>query len=613
MTEPTASPASPPPPSGAPSVPAPAIIPASAAISSAPLLSTPRLVTVNGVNWPNVLDFTHIFRGFRLAINPAKLMIALLAILLIYVAGRLFDSVWGPQVARNEIQQFVSRTSEDYKSWRATQLEARQSNLSRDLRQYTSLEYDQRDKVSADPAQARKALKDAYYKQFDDAQQAALKERQAEESQIKNLSAGTHLSYAAAAETYRARQASASGALLNQMQDLRDTVGHGIFDTFLQYETLQFDRLVENTLTFVRVAPVRSVDVNSSIEGQAVSGALLSRDAASLWRSDTVLGCIANMTITAPRWLFSGAAPMQWRPDNADTWSGWLKMIAYRAGYLLTLIVFAVFSLLILALTGASIARLSALELAGIDRPPLKDVFLFALTRLWTFIKAPVMPFVIVLVIGVVIALLAMVGAIPWLGPIIIGVLFFLTLAVCFVLMLLLLGVLGGFNLLYPTIAVEGADSFDAMSRSFAYVYSRPWRLLFYTVTALIYGVITFLFVSFAVYLILLLAHTFVGWGMGLFGAHYGTYSGAPALDTLWPAPQFLRLVQPINWYAMSWAEFTGALFLHFWLFLLITGIGAYVISYYFSSHTIIYLLLRRSVDGQNLRDVYMEEAGSKK
>ena len=35
---------------------------------------------------------------------------------------------------------------------------------------------------------------------------------------------------------------------------------------------------------------------------------------------------------------------------------------------------------------------------------------------------------------------------------------------------------------------------------------------------------------------------------------------------------------------------------------------GAYVVSYYFSTHTIIYGLLRRSVDGQSLTDVYATE-----
>ena len=80
--------------------------------------------------------------------------------------------------------------------------------------------------------------------------------------------------------------------------------------------------------------------------------------------------------------------------------------------------------------------------------------------------------------------LVGLVGAVPWIGPIIVGALFFLFLAVAFVLMLLMLGILGGFHLLYPAVAVEGADAFDAMSRAFAYVYSRPWRLLWYSLVA---------------------------------------------------------------------------------------------------------------------------------
>ena len=44
--------------------------------AAAAVLPTPRLVTVNDINWSGVFDFIHVFRGFRLAINPAKLAIA---------------------------------------------------------------------------------------------------------------------------------------------------------------------------------------------------------------------------------------------------------------------------------------------------------------------------------------------------------------------------------------------------------------------------------------------------------------------------------------------------------------------------------------------------------
>ena len=261
-----------------------------------------------------------------------------------------------------------------------------------------------------------------------------------------------------------------------------------------------------------------------------------------------------------------------------------------------------------MAFTGATIARLSALEMAGIERAPLKDVMLFAVRRLWVFVKAPVTPFLILLAIGALLVAAGLVGAVPFIGEIILGVLYIVLIAVGFVMMLLLLGILGGFHLLYPTIAVEGSDAFDAMSRAFAYVYARPWRLLFYTVVSLIYGVITFLFVSFAIYLVLLLTHTFVGWGTSVFGYNHGWYSGLPKFDTLWPVPDLSRMIDTPNWYAMSWTEFIGSQFLHFWVYMLVTCTGAYVVSYYFSTHTIIYLLLRRSVDGQSTTEVFLEE-----
>jgi hypothetical protein len=585
--------------------------PASSMAVTAASLPTPRLVTVNDVNWSSVLDFTHLFRGFRLAINPAKLAIALLAILLIYAAGRLFDAVWGPQADRNEMTSFVAMTKGDYADQRVRRLESRKDALEQLLRaEEGAISSKDRDSLKESPRAAYRTLANVYRDQFFKAVDSAAQMRaQTEKNPPDSTSQHSLFPVKTPAELERNERQAAAKTLLDKMTVLRKTVGFGIFDTFLAFESAQFNELVQDTLSLIRITPVRGAGAASDDANQAaISSGLVSVDSSRLWRSDTVVGCIANMAIAAPYWFFRGTAPMQWRPDDAGTWTGWFKMIAYHAIYFISALALAVFSLLLLAIAGASITRLSAMELAGIERAPLKDVFFFAFRRLWVFIKAPIMPLVIILAIGLVLAVVSMFGAIPFVGPIVIGVFFFVFLAVSFVLMLLLLGILGGYNLLCPTIAVEGADAFDAMSRSFAYVYSRPWRLLFYTIVSLVYGVLTFLFVSFAVYLILLLTHTFVGWGMDLFGAHDGAYTGSSALDTLWPPPQFFQPISPINWYAMSYAEWLGSLCLHFWVFLLITGIGAYVISYYFSSHTIIYLLLRRSVDGQHLREVYLEE-----
>jgi len=46
---------------------------------------------------------------------------------------------------------------------------------------------------------------------------------------------------------------------------------------------------------------------------------------------------------------------------------------------------------------------------------------------------------------------------IPFVGPILVGVFYFLALAAGFVMTLVALGTAGGLNLMYPTIAVEGS------------------------------------------------------------------------------------------------------------------------------------------------------------
>ncbi len=346
-----------------------------------------RHVTVAGVDWHRVLDFSQLFRGFRLAINPAKIVIALLAILFIYAAGCAFDFAWGPQVFSGEIAAYQEKQPDQYAQWREESLNARTSNLESHLQLAAShdkeMTLERIDYLKNKPAQAYRALKQnfesRFYADVADAHEGRIK---AEEDRRNNLFVSDTET---PAEIERRERAAAAKTLYERVQRAKETVGAGIFDAFLGYEIGQFDALVNNTLGFVRITPMRTTNLSGSeIEGAAVSGGLLSKDPARLWQSDTVAGCIANMAITAPKWLFCGAGPMQWHSGGADwktapaTWTGWGKTMAYRAAYLVSVMLLALFSLVVLALTGAIISRLSALELAGVERAPLKDVILFA-------------------------------------------------------------------------------------------------------------------------------------------------------------------------------------------------------------------------------------------
>src|SRR5205823_13700474 len=122
------------------------------------------------------------------------------------------------------------------------------------------------------------------------------------------------------------------------------------------------------------------------------------------------------------------------------------------------------------------------------EKISLSSALRFSTSKFLSFIFAPIIPLLIVLVVGVVVMIGGLIGNIPGIGPILMGLFFFLALAAGLVMTLVLLGTGGGFNLMYPTIAVEGSDSFDAISRSFSYVYARPWRMLFSTQLAVRHG-----------------------------------------------------------------------------------------------------------------------------
>ena len=134
---------------------------------------------------------------------------------------------------------------------------------------------------------------------------------------------------------------------------MKSTIGSGIFDSFMDHEIRQFDALIDNSLSFIRLTSAASPRSEIPIPDGTISTACSRAIPTPLARSDTLAGCIYNMTITGPMWLVSGTAPMQWKPEHPETWGGWFKMTAWRALYLSSLFLLVAFSIIVLAFTGA--------------------------------------------------------------------------------------------------------------------------------------------------------------------------------------------------------------------------------------------------------------------
>jgi len=257
---------------------------------------------------------------------------------------------------------------------------------------------------------------------------------------------------------------------------------------------------------------------------------------------------------------------------------------------------------------GGAISRIAAVHVARDEKISVREALKFSISKILSFIFAPVIPLLIIAVVGLVVSFGALLNNIPWIGPIVMGALFFLALIAGLIMTLVLIGLLGGFNLMYPTIATEGSDSFDAISRSFSYLYARPWRLAWYSLVALGYGAVTYFFIKFFIGLTLFLTHSFAD-----LGSFANAKPGVELWTSMWPAPS----IDPISgqltykpvYSDLNGGERIGAFILAFWNYLVVGLLGAFAISFYFSANTIIYYLMRQEVDATELDDVYVEQA----
>jgi len=266
---------------------------------------------------------------------------------------------------------------------------------------------------------------------------------------------------------------------------------------------------------------------------------------------------------------------------------------AFRYHTIYSIILFAVV-LVALSLAGGTICRIAALQFARSERTGLVPAAKFSRKRLSSLIAAPLGPFGIALLLGVPIILLGLVGNIPYAEELLAGILLPLALVLAPFIAVILIGAVAGLNLMFPAIAYEDSDFFDAISRSFSSVYAKPWRMGFYTLVALLYGAVCYMFVRFFVFLLLWVTHGLLQLGL----------SNAK-LEAIWPEPSFTVLIGPISVTPDAWSLWLAALLIRIWLLVVVGLMISFVLSFYFSANTVIYALMRNRVDGTPLDEIY--------
>jgi len=240
----------------------------------------------------------------------------------------------------------------------------------------------------------------------------------------------------------------------------------------------------------------------------------------------------------------------------------------------------AIVSVAALLIAGGAISRIAACDFAHGVRISWVEALGFALKRWVSLVFCFAGP---LLVVAVLYATLAAAGwalfSIGWMQ--IIGALLFVfaLLGATIAVALIVLTVLGA-PLMIPAIACEGADAIEAMQRAYAYVPAKPIRYALYVLLTLAVGMV-------AIAVAVAVASGITSFAMVATGA----WLKEPPRLLTYP------LTTPANL-----TEHT----LKFWFGLPLAIASAYAFSVLFTGCTIIYLLLRRVVDGQTVTDIWV-------
>ena len=213
----------------------------------------------------------------------------------------------------------------------------------------------------------------------------------------------------------------------------------------------------------------------------------------------------------------------------------------------------------------------------------------FARVKWFSYFAAPWMPLLGVLIITVPTALVGLLLRLD-VGVLLAGIVWPVLLLGGLLIAIFLLGLVFGWPLMWGAISTEGTDSFDALSRSYSYVYQRPLHYLFYAVVAALLGVLGAMLAYWFADAVIHLTLWAVSWGSGASRLSQIVLGGPGQLSG-----------------AGSW----GAALIGFWLGCVKLVAVAFAYSYFWNASTAIYLLLRYHVDGTEMDEVYFQDRPS--
>jgi hypothetical protein len=291
----------------------------------------------------------------------------------------------------------------------------------------------------------------------------------------------------------------------------------------------------------------------------------------------------------------------------------------------LFLLLCAVWELLVWGLVGGAITRIAALKFTRDEAPGPVAAVKHAVAKLPSYSLPPLVAlagaavFAIQLaVFGVFMRLdvLAFLAALIWPFVLILGLL----------MAILLLGALIGWPFMWATISVEGTDAFDALSRSYAYTYQRPWRLLWYVLFVTLLAAISMFVVKMFAASAIALGDWSVNWGLDneTMREVVRPVNSTADEQRVLPPPAVplvdgdVEATEPGEVRGDTIDEEAGrevSMFrtgarraVFFWKSLMAALAAGYQAGFLWVSAVGVYLLLRRDIDGVQPTEVYLEQ-----
>ncbi len=283
-------------------------------------------------------------------------------------------------------------------------------------------------------------------------------------------------------------------------------------------------------------------------------------------------------------------------------------------GEVFVLLILVIGLLVIWSLVGGAITRIAALDYARDESIRLADALKFARRKFWSYFWSPLVPVIGVFFFAMCNVVGGMIGRIPVLGEVAVALGFPLALVSGF--LMVFVGVIGALGLcfMFPTISVEGSDAFDAMSRAYSYVLSRPKQFLIYCTINTLYGLVCLAVIAFVAWLMMRLSFATVGAGMGQkFHLVQSFLSQKCNIACLGYCGGYSPEAKTGGvCFEGRWALKFLAGMLIVYVFMVKLAVWSFVTTYLFSAKTIIYFLLRKEIDSTDVTDVYIEEKQEK-